>query len=428
MKPRLLAIAAVAIMFPTLPAVVGAGSVTPDAKLKAAKCVPTVPVSGEVLIAGGLSGVNFDIIADAELFDPATQTFKSACKMKAKRAEALPLVVPGDAKAKVANHILFLGGETPGKKFEKHPKTTDSYDPATGKFKKGPGMKQVAEDGAVVKLIDGRFLILAGETSAKSGDVASKQAMIFNPATGKFTKLKSTMTTARKNPGAALVGGGKVLIAGGTDEHDAFLQSAELFDPATNAFAATGNMHVGRQGLTATALNDGTVLIAGGFDQGAPQPGDTTTTAEIFDPTSGTFTLTSALFGGTGSDMDQGRAFHTATKLNDGTVLLAGGEQDIQGAGDHTIGNASIYDPSTGVFTPTANDMSDSREDHSATLIANSGTALDGQVLIAGGEDFDGSDVLLDTAALYNPATHTFTATTGVMSTGRSEHAAALIP
>ena len=71
--------------------------------------------------------------------------------------------------------------------------------------------------------------------------------------------------------------------------------------------------------------------------------------------------------------------------------------------------------------------MTDSREDHSATLIANSGTALDGQVLIAGGEDFDGVDVPLDSAALFDPATRTFTATGAMLST-RTQHAAVLIP
>jgi hypothetical protein len=252
--------------------------------------------------------------------------------------------------------------------------------------------------------------------------------MLFDSSTGKVTKLKNGMTTPRRNMAAARVGckcndDGKVLITGGVDENDDALDSAELFDPATLSFTATGPMSIPRHGHSATALPDGTVLICGGYTDS----GNTPFTAEVYDPASGSFTLTTDLNGGNGTDMGGGHAFHTARLLPDGTVLVAGGEEDLDGGSAHATAAAVVYDPATATFTETANDLSDPRTDASATLIV--GTSLDGMVLIAGGEDFgNGPDVLLSSADLYNPATQTFTPTTGSMVTPRSEHAALQIP
>src|SRR5437867_11763562 len=87
--------------------------------------------------------------------------------------------------------------------------------------------------------------------------------------------------------------------------------------------------------------------------------------------------------------MIRARSGHTATLLNDGRVLFAGG------SGDRV---AEIYDPSTRTFTRTG-DMTAGRRGHSATLLA------DGRVLIAGGAPWSTS------AEIYDPATESFAAT-----------------
>jgi hypothetical protein len=79
-----------------------------------------------------------------------------------------------------------------------------------------------------------------------------------------------------------LLGNGKVLIAGGQSSDSDFLQSAELFDPAHATFAATGSMHNVHLGGTATVLDNGSALIAGGRSS----------SADLYDPAAGTFSTT----------------------------------------------------------------------------------------------------------------------------------------
>jgi hypothetical protein len=107
---------------------------------------------------------------------------------------------------------------------------------------------------------------------------------------------------------ATLLAKGKALVTAGSDNSDD-LATAELYDPATGTFTATGAMIEARSEHTATLLADGNVLLAGGAAGNI---------AELYDPATGTFTATGELAVG-------GRWGCTATLLKDGTVLIAGG-------------------------------------------------------------------------------------------------------
>jgi len=109
---------------------------------------------------------------------------------------------------------------------------------------------------------------------------------------------------------------------------------------------------------TATLLKDGTVLVTGGLDS----TGKATATAELFN-------LTNQSFAPAKGNMETPRAFQTATRLTDGTVLVTGGND-----GTSTIASAEVYDPTAGTFSSTGS-MVSARQSHIATLL-NDGTVL----------------------------------------------------
>ncbi len=201
---------------------------------------------------------------------------------------------------------------------------------------------------------------------------------------------------------ATLLADGKVLIAGGETFHEA--RSAELYDPKTGTFAPTGSMVTGHVLGTATLLLDGRVLFVGGWDldNGSdwnPWNGSNrivSASAELYDPKTGTFALT-------GSPA-QARYYHTATRLLDGRVLIAGGALGANDNPDATAtATAETYDPGTGKFAP-AGSMTTPRWSHSATLLK------DGRVLMAG----SWSD---SSAELYDPVKGSFSRTESMKNT-----------
>src|SRR5207244_841009 len=103
---------------------------------------------------------------------------------------------------------------------------------------------------------------------------------------------------------------GKVLVAGGWNTISGYLTSAELYDPASGTWTVTGSLNTARDGHTATLLPNGKVLVAGGV---IPY----LSSAELYDPATGSWSTTGSLI--------TARAGHTATLLPTGKVLVAGG-------------------------------------------------------------------------------------------------------
>ena len=307
--------------------------------------------NGMVLVAGGfyfVSASNSGFLTSAELYNPATGTFTSTGSMAAARV--------GQSATLLNNgQVLIAGGSVDA--------SAELYNPVTGTFSSAGNMIAARFWPTATLLNNGQVLIAGGadtNLSAAYTDVVAS-AELYNPATGNFTATGS-MTGPREFHSATLLNNGQVLIAGGVDNNLDVLASAELYDPATGTFTATGNMTTSRQYQTATLLNNGQVLIAAG----APDEfGDVLASAELYDPATGIFTATPS--------MTSPREGHTASLLNNGQVLIAGGDDAID-----YLSSAELYDPATGNFVAAPN-MTDSRELHTSTLLNN------GKVLIAAG-------------------------------------------
>jgi hypothetical protein len=295
--------------------------------------------------------------------------------------------------------VLIAGGQ-----FTSITASAELYNPATGTFTTTGSMTTAREFHTATLLNNGMVLIAGGGNNT----ALLASAELYNPVTGTFTTTGS-MTTARHEHTATLLHNGMVLIAGGgsitSGGSNFILASAELYDPATGTFTTTGGMTPGEILHTATLLNNGMVLIAGGIDA----TGTTSASAQLYNPATGTFTATRSL--------NTARLYHTATLLNNGAVLIAGGT----GSPNTLIplAGAEVYNPATGIFTATGS-LNTARHRHTATLLDN------GTVLIAGGSQGFSGIIALASAELYDPATATFAAT-GSLNTGRQYQNATLL-
>ena len=177
--------------------------------------------------------------------------------------------------------------------------------------------------------------VAAGDKDLVTAGAASAQGLF--PADAPFTFGDTgSLNTARYGHTATLLPNGKMLVAGGGGS-SGFLSSAELYDPASGTWTATGSLNSARYLHTATLLPNGKVLVAGGYY------GVASTGAELYDPASGTWTATGSL--------NAARADHTATLLPNGKVLVAGGFGITSGV----LTSVELYDPASGTWSATGN-------------------------------------------------------------------------
>ncbi len=235
---------------------------------------------------------------------------------------------------------------------------------------------------AVAFAHDGALLVIGG---SRGESTLSARIDRFDPATETFT-LFGTLGTGREFHTATELDDGRVLVAGGTVSLTGFTAS-ELINPRTGTVTQTGALKRRRQGHTATRLADGRVLVTGGWGPGGDAM-NLLASAEIWVPATGEFRLLAAT-------MANSRGGHTATLLADGRVLIAGGYSAWP-----TYRYAEIFDPATEKFTPVASSQQEPRAMHAAQRLS------DGSVLLLGGESGDGS-FATTTVLRYLPARQT---------------------
>ncbi len=335
---------------------------------------------GRILIAGGDDGSGrLDAITDSsELFNPATGRWESAGVMGRQRTQHIAALL-NDGRLVLAGGAGVVQAEIDQQRIDQPLIETDIFNPSAGTWEL-IGEISVPRDGlAAATLPNGAILITGGDNGAGTEDSILNSAEILDTASGLWS-LTGSMAQSRQGHSATLMNDGTVLIAGGDDGANP-LNSAEIYDPSAGIFTDTANMAEPRERFTATPLQDGRVLVAGG---GGNSP--RLSSAEIYDPQNATWTPA--------GEMSTGRLKHAATPLQDGRVLVVGG----LGVGQF-LSSAEIYDPQNATWTP-AGSLKTGRGFHTATL------AEDGAVIVTGGFGFNGP---INSTEIYDPSSNSWT-------------------
>jgi hypothetical protein len=317
----------------------------------------TLLADGRILIIGGrdLAPPKEHTLSATEFYLPGKRKFVPGPPLAQDRAYHTATLLRND-------NLLICGGFSISRKTLA---SVECYLPALGQFQPTGEMQVAREMHSATLLADGRVLIVGG---LNSDGVVLTTAEIYDPVTGLFC-FTDALRYARYGHAAVLLADGNVLICGGRDINSKSVQEAELYDSKAGKFVQIGQMQSDRYRASATLLYDGRILITGGYSSAEAR---TLKDAEIYDPNTASFTLLGT--------MCTDRMDHTATLLKDGRVLITGGWSAPTLTAP--IASCEIFDPKTETFTPIA-PMQTARHEHTATLLEN------GKILIAGGQGAD---------------------------------------
>jgi hypothetical protein len=301
----------------------------------------TLLANGKVLIAGGNDGTGQ--ISSTEVYDPATEKFSSVMNGMRQSRERHTATVLNDGT------VLLTGGYTRGGGFAD---PAEIFDPATNTFSSTGSIGNARVYHTATLLPNGKVLIFGSYFGG------GPEAQLYDPLAKTFS-LAGTPLGRRMFHSATLLKNGKVLIAGGATMNSSttYLAGAELYDPQTGTFSATGFMHTPRSSHAATLLADGRVLVVGG------QNSDLVPTAEVYDPATETFSVV-------GSPLST-HAYPRAVLMGSGRVVVVGGNDATP--------SIDIFDPVRGAFFAGV-PMTTARTSHTATLLPSE------KVLIVGGQ------------------------------------------
>ncbi len=288
--------------------------------------------------------------------------------------------------------------------------TAEIYDPCTDSFTLSGSLMAVERSLHNASKIAGNQVLVSGGVDPLL--VVTATADVYDPLIDTFTPTSNNMRRARIGHGQVTLDSGKVLVIGGSNalgDVVAFVNGTtnqtDLYDPGTNSFSNGGNMSEPKVYPSSTKLNDGRLLVAGGFSFITiifPIP-FISSNAEIYNPGTNSFS-------GTGS-LNTNRVGHAGIRLGDGTVLVAGGASDPL-LDPATITSCERFNPNTGVFTNVGS-MATSRA--LFPLI----TLGDGRILAAGGGTGTYLSLLAtDQSEIFDPNNNTWSAT-GSLTFGR---------
>ena len=352
--------------------VLGCGGGEPDTTSAGSMTTPrwghsaTVLNDGKLLVVGGqerLSGR----VGTAEIYDPVSNVWSAAANMIDPRGKSHSAVLLSDGK------VMVMGDSETG--------TVEIYDPASNTWSATGSLIKPRNYVSTVLLNDGRVLVAGGEDATKTGRLPLGTAEVWDPSTGQFSATGSMEQDATANP-AVLIGdkvllisrylgeiydpatgtwssagkpmreraqgavavvmeNGKVMVSGGEFIRQGWvgantvpLMGTETYDPATNIWVETSNMHESRKNHASLVLNDGRVIVVGGKDE--------KTVIDAYDPTS----IEEMKWPTIGVLAEHRIELYTASLLNDGRVIIVGGFFIDENKKTRAIASAKLFDPS----------------------------------------------------------------------------------
>jgi Kelch motif protein len=348
----------------------------------------TLLPNGKVLLAAGSTDAIF--LNSAELFDPSTNLFTPTGSMATARKSHTATLLQDN------NRVLITGGKSATGDLA----SAEIYDSSTGQFSVTSSMNDGRSLHTATLLPNGVLTFPPGSVlvaGGRNGPNPLNTAEIFNPVTNTFT-FTGMLNIQRKRHAANLLLDGTVFVEGGASESngqpvDQGTPTAEIYN-ITGTPAGTWSIHppqdmsTGRTEHTATLLSDGTVLVSGGVSSVLP--------SDLYNPATQTFSPTGGLL--------HQRQRHISLLLTNpawgslvGQVLAIGGAytgSPVFGGIQVALDTVEIYNPATGQFT-FCGTMTQPRQNHTATMLN------DGRILIAGGVS---SPAVSGTAELFTPS------------------------
>ncbi len=279
--------------------------------------------NGSVLVAGGLDGAG-SVISSAEVFDPTTPgwtTTTSAMTTPRHRAQAVTLA---------NGRVLIAGGLSTTFSVLS---SAELYNPGASNFSASSDML-FRRFGHTLSLLDsGQALVVAGITTTSTSDL--EQCELFEALTTQWNAA-TPLGTARYHHAAAKLTDGNVLVSGGYSRgFSSNISSSERFNASTGTWSSADSMNTRRQHHTMTALaNGGALAVGGAISSDGTNVSTYHSSAEIYDATANRWS--------NAGTMSVPRIWHTATLLNDGKVLIAGGQGPL---GTHASAETFAIDP-----------------------------------------------------------------------------------
>lgn len=323
----------------------------------------TLLADGRILVVGGRDANNA-ALNSAELYQPFAASRPTGSLNQARFGHTATLLLDG--------RVLVAGGTNNGTLV-----SAEIYDPATELWSPAADLGTSRADHTATLLLEGVVLVAGGcqdDQPNCSGGVVLNSAEIYDPKDDKWTFVES-LNIARTSHTATRLADGGVLIAGGTK-----INRAEIFDPMKKHWTETDVAVNARSIHTATLLSDNRVVVAGGAN---PVSGSyDIASAEVFNPSDGTWTST--------GNLTTGRGGHTALLLPNERVLVTGGRQDffvvggqigVKGQNGTVLTSSEVFTPQEGTWSVAAANLSAARFNHTATLLP------DNRVVVIGGEN-----------------------------------------